>query len=45
VLSFTEIRDNESVLLDDLFADVDIADLATTKRTLETLLNRISAET
>ena len=42
--TFAEIRDNENLLLDDLFANVEIADLATTKRTLETLLNRITAE-
>jgi len=42
--TFAEIRDNENLLLDDLFANVEIADLATTKRTLETLLSRITAE-
>jgi len=43
--TFAKIRTNESALLDDLFADVEIADLATTKRTLETLLNRMTQET
>ena len=40
--AFRNIRHNESLLLDELFADVEIADLATTKRTLETLLNRMT---
>ena len=43
--AFTEIRNIERHLLDDLFADVEIADLATTKRTLETLLKRMTSET
>ena len=43
--AFAEIRNNESLLLDELFAEVEIVDLATTKRTLETLLKRITAET
>jgi DNA-binding MarR family transcriptional regulator len=43
--AFAEIRGNENLLLDELFAEVEIADLATTKRTLETLLSRITAET
>jgi len=43
--TFAEIRSNESALLDELFANVEIADVATTKRTLETLVDRLSKET
>lgn len=43
--AFAEIRRNEAQLLDDLFSNVEIADVATTKRTLETLLDRLSKET
>jgi DNA-binding MarR family transcriptional regulator len=42
--TFAEIRGNESRLLDELFANVEIADIATTKRTLETLLRQLSKE-
>ena len=42
--TFAEIRHNEAALLDDLFSNVEIADVATTKRTLETLLDRLSKE-
>jgi DNA-binding MarR family transcriptional regulator len=41
VETFTEIRRNESVLLDDLYADIEIADIATTRRTLEALLHQL----
>jgi DNA-binding MarR family transcriptional regulator len=41
-LAFAEIRKNESSLLDDLFSNVEIADIATTRRTLETLLARLT---
>lgn len=40
--AFAEIRRNESRLLGTLFADIQLADVATTRRTLEALLNRIS---
>ena len=43
--AFAEIRRSESELLDDVFSNVAIADLATTRRTLETLLKKISKET
>lgn len=43
--TFSEIRRNESTLLDQLFSNVEIADVATTKRTLENLLDRLSKET
>ena len=43
--AFTEIRRTESELLDDVFSNVAIADIATTKRTLETLLGKLSKET
>jgi len=39
--AFAEIRRNESRLLDELFADIEIADVATTKRTLQTLLGKL----
>jgi DNA-binding MarR family transcriptional regulator len=42
--TFAEIRGNEAVLLEELFSNVEIADVATTKRTLETLLDRLSKE-
>jgi len=35
--TFARVRDQEDVLLNDLFAGIEPADLATTKRTLETL--------
>ena len=40
--TFAEIRKTESGLLDDLFSNVEIADIATTRRTLETLLARLT---
>lgn len=43
--AFLEIRRNESRLLETLFADIQLADVATTRRTLESLLNRISRPT
>ena len=43
--AFAEIRRTESELLDDVFSNVAIADIATTKRTLETLLIELSKET
>lgn len=42
--TFAEIRANEGRLLDQLFADIEIADIATTRRTLEHLLDRLSQE-
>ena len=36
--AFAEIRRNEDTLLDELYADIEIADIATTRRTLESLL-------
>jgi len=39
--TFTEIRRNESALLDELYSDIEIADIATTRRTLEALLGHI----
>jgi len=40
--TFTEIRRNESALLGDLYADIEIADIATTRRTLEALLRHLN---
>lgn len=37
--AFSEIRRNEDTLLDELYADIEIADIATTRRTLESLLH------
>ena len=42
--AFAAIRDNETRLLDELFANIEIADIATTKRTLEMLLLQLSKE-
>ena len=42
--AFTEIRGIESELLDDVFSNVSIADVATTRRTLETMLGKLSKE-
>jgi DNA-binding MarR family transcriptional regulator len=42
--TFASIRQMESDLLGSLFQDVEIADVATTKRTLETLLHRLQQE-
>ncbi len=43
--AFAAIRERESQLLEAWFADIQIADVATTKRTLETLLERLRQET
>ena len=43
--AFTTIRENEAALLEELFADIEIADVATTRRTLTTLLNKLNKET
>ena len=40
--TFAAIRESERAILDELFAGVEIADLATTKRTLERLLARLT---
>jgi DNA-binding MarR family transcriptional regulator len=40
--TFEEIRRNENELIEELFSDIEIADIATTKRTLETLLGNIN---
>jgi DNA-binding MarR family transcriptional regulator len=40
--AFAKIREIESRVIDDLFSNVEIADVATTKRTLETLLGRLN---
>ena len=42
--AFADIRRNESELLNTLFADIELADVATTKRTLEALLNKLNSE-
>ena len=42
ISTFEEIRRNENELIEDLFSDIEIADVATTKRTLETLLGSIN---
>ncbi|MGB5631069.1 MAG: hypothetical protein WBM57_17000, partial [Woeseiaceae bacterium] len=39
--TFAEIRSNEDALLDELYADIEIADIATTRRTLESLLRNL----
>lgn len=43
--TFAKIREHENALLDEMFGDIEIADLATTKRTLETLLGQVAKET
>ena len=43
--AFAEIRRNEAALLETVFADIELADVATTRRTLEALLNRFNSET
>ena len=43
--AFAEIRGIESELLNDVFSNVSTADVATTRRTLETLLGKLSKET
>lgn len=40
--TFAEIRRNEGALIDDLFSGIEIADVATTRRTLEALLSNIN---
>lgn len=42
--AFARIRAMESRVIDELFSNVEIADIATTKRTLETLLGRLNQE-
>ena len=42
--TFARIREMEGGVLDALFQNVEIADVATTKRTLETLLHRLQKE-
>jgi DNA-binding MarR family transcriptional regulator len=39
--TFAEIRRNEDALLDAVYADIEIADIATTRRTLESLLRNL----
>lgn len=39
--TFAAVRERESQLLDDLFGDIEIADVATTRRTLTTLLQKL----
>jgi DNA-binding MarR family transcriptional regulator len=43
--AFTTIRENEDALLAELFADLEIADVATTRRTLSALLRKFNKET
>ena len=42
---FARIRRREGQLLDELFGDVEIADIATTRRTLQRLLDQLQEET
>jgi DNA-binding MarR family transcriptional regulator len=42
--TFASIRATETRVIDELFSNVEIADVATTKRTLETLLGRLNQE-
>ena len=42
--TFASIRATEARVIDELFSNVEIADVATTKRTLETLLGRLNQE-
>lgn len=42
--AFAKIRETEARVIDALFSNVEIADVATTKRTLETLLGRLNQE-
>ena len=39
--TFAEIRRTEEALLDELYADIEIADIATTRRTLDSLLRNL----
>lgn len=41
---FTRIRRREALLLDELFADIEIADIATTRRTLQQLLDQLQED-
>jgi DNA-binding MarR family transcriptional regulator len=43
--AFSSIRRREQRRVDALFADIEIADIATTKRTLQRLLERLGEET
>lgn len=43
--TFEEIRRNENELIEELFSDIEIADVATTKRTLEILLGNFNQGT
>jgi len=42
--AFEQIRQQESQLLDELFAEIEIADVATTRRTLQTLFGKLTEE-
>lgn len=42
--TFASIRATETRVIDELFSNVEIADVATTRRTLETLLGRLNQE-
>lgn len=42
--TFAGIRKRESAVIEALFADIEIADVATTRRTLATLLNKLTEE-
>ena len=42
--TFLSIREHEAALLDEVFADIEIADIATTRRTLATLLHKLNEE-
>lgn len=42
---FARIRRREQQLLDQLFADIEIADIATTRRTLQQLFDQLQEET
>jgi DNA-binding MarR family transcriptional regulator len=42
--TFADIRSIESGLMVDLFSDINSADIATTRKTLEALLNKLSKE-
>lgn len=41
---FTRIRRRERQMFDELFGDIEIADIATTRRTLQRLLDQLQAE-
>lgn len=43
--TFEDIRRKETELIEELFSDIEIADVATTKRTLETLLGNLNQAT